>query len=168
MSNCHTPILDFPTLPDFIIQEGLTGIYKKYQTPYSFAAVASHIKNSNFYKALGNTFGEISVDYFKNEPNSLYDWHVDYKRSCSINWVIKTGPGALTFFKTNYVKPFFWDLEKVHYELYKPTVLDTTKNHCVINNSDEERIILSISIFKKNSYIEVVDYLQNLSSKDYT
>jgi hypothetical protein len=167
MPNCHATISDFSILPDSMIQEGLTGTYRKHQSPYSFSANASQMKSSKFYQLLGNMFGELNVDYLKNEPNSLYDWHVDYNRSCSINWVIQTNTKAVTFFRTNYVKPFFWDLEEVKYELFKPTVLDTTKSHCVINNSNEERIILSLSIFKKNAYTEVVEYLQNLSIKDY-
>jgi hypothetical protein len=168
MPNCHTLIADFSILPDPMIQEALTGNYKKHQTPYSFAANANQMKASNFYKKLEDSFGEINVDYLKNEPNSLYDWHVDYNRSCSINWVIQTNPKAVTLFRTNHLKPFFWDIEEVQYELYKPTVLDTTKSHCVINNYFEERIILSLSIFKKNAYNEVVNYLQNLSPKDYS
>jgi len=163
----HTCFSNFPILPNSIIEEANNSNYKKCEHPYSFSAVAMAIRDTVFYKNLSSVFGDISADYIKNEPNSLYDWHTDFNRSCSVNWVIKTSPSAFTFFRSNRREPFFWDLEQVKYDLYKPTVLDTTKNHCIINNHHKERIIMSISIYKKKAYNDVVDYFKNLSIDSY-
>ena len=87
----------------------------------------------------------------RNPPNSYYDWHTDIGRQCSLNWLIKTNDKALTLYRQHISAPegnksIMYDIQTVEYALYKPTLLDTTKEHCVINPSSEERIIFSLSI----------------------
>jgi hypothetical protein len=89
--------------------------------------------------------------YIKNLPHSYYDWHTDIGRDCSINWVLKTNSKAVTLFREHIPAPvgsnsFMYDIEEIVYTLYKPTLLDTTKEHCIINPSNDERIIFSLSI----------------------
>lgn len=163
----HTQLYNLPSLPDHIIQEALDSSYTPKQQPYNYSAIATAMMNTEFYKNLSSVFGKVDCDYLQNKPNSLYDWHTDLNRTCAINWPIKTNPGALTLIRYEYNKPFFWNLEQVQYELYKPTILNTEKFHCVINNHTDDRIILSISIQSKNGYNEVVEYLQNLKIDKY-
>ena len=163
----HTQLYNLPALPAYVIQEALESTFIPKQQPYNYSAVATAMMDTVFYKDLVNVFGKVDCDYLQNKPNSLYDWHTDLNRTCAINWVIKTNPGALTLIRYEYSKPFFWNLEQVQYELYKPTVLNTGKFHCVINNYNDDRIILSMSIYSKNGYTDVVEYLQNLKIDNY-
>jgi hypothetical protein len=55
-----------------------------------------------------------------------------------------------------------YNVEEVVYNLYKPTLIDTTHEHCVINNSDESRIILSLTIWD-TTYDEALFFLKNLN-----
>ena len=50
----------------------------------------------------------------------------------------KTGPERLT--------SIIYNIFPIEYVLYKPTIMETTTEHCVINPSDEERIIFSVSL----------------------
>ena len=62
-------------------------------------------------------------------------------------------------------KSITFNLTQVEYILYKPTLLDVTKHHCVINDTQEERVIFSMSI--DAPFADVNDYLSNLQITDY-
>lgn len=173
----HFPNL--PELPEYIVQDALTSEYVINDYPNVIRAKAHKFESTDFFKQLISAVGSCNAHYLKFFPNSLYDWHVDRKRQCGINWVIKTNPKASTFFRSPFDHDFlyhnrvaknervlFWNLEEVDYTLLKPTLMNTSVDHCVVNNYPEERIILTINC-KEGSYQDVNTYLQSLTIESY-
>jgi len=164
---------NIPALTSDVIQEAFTTEYFLFKDPHVLRAKADTFKKTNFYKKFSEHFGESHVGYLKNFPMMLYDWHIDIRRSCAINWVIKSGPRAATFHRDMYnndcltkdrlekdIKPLFWNLTEVEYKQYFPTLVRTSIEHCVVNNDPEERIVLSLTP-KNGSYEEIKDFLLN-------
>jgi hypothetical protein len=57
-----------------------------------------------------------------------------------------------------------YKLDPVRYVLYKPTALNVTNEHCVVNNSEHDRIILSLSVHE-STYEQTVEYLKKLNQQ---
>jgi hypothetical protein len=154
---------NIPDLEEKYIKEGLTGHYFETFKPHVFRAKCSY-DESDFIKHLRSRFNNVRSTWLMNPPWSLYDWHIDILRNCSINIPIKTPSRAGAYYKSpldGNSKSLYHNLIEVKYLLYKPTILNTQKKHCVLNPTDETRIILSISIEDENiSYAEVLDYLR--------
>jgi len=167
MSNKFYQLINLPTLPTEIIADGLANGFEYTESPYAHAKRAALFHETEFSKLLKHQFGTIGAKYLKNSPNSFYDWHTDKIRNCSLNWIIKTNPGAKTFYRSNNHDKFLWDLEEVVYHASCPTLLDTTQEHCVINNHSEERIILSVSILDGHSYADVLAFLKSINIEKY-
>jgi len=154
-SHLHN-ITECPSLEEALRSKYIVG-YKPNQlkAPSSF-------NNSRIVATLQAKFGKCGGVFIKNDPWSLYDWHTDIGRQCSINWVLKTNSRATTLFRDHIPAPeghksLTYKITEVNYVVGKPTILDTTKEHCVINASDEERIIFSLSI--DASFNEVKEFL---------
>jgi hypothetical protein len=154
---------NFPDLEYKYIQEGLNGYYFETLKPHVFRAKCSY-DDSDFIKNLKSEFKNVRSTWLMNPPWTIYNWHIDIMRNCSINIPIKMPKRTGTFYK-NYInedrKSNYNNLTEVKYVLYKPTILNIQEEHCVFNPTDETRIILSISIENENvSYKDVLDYLR--------
>jgi hypothetical protein len=162
----------FPLLPDYYIQQGLSCNFKYIESPSRLFIGPSTFDKTNFVKKMIEIFGQAASSFRLNPPNSLYDWHIDNKRNCSLIWPIKHNFESQTFYKTPMEstgsddKTLFYNLIEADYELYKPTLLNTTHKHCVVNNSNESRIILSLSLFNTD-YENALNILENLTFEDY-
>lgn len=167
MSNKFYQLTNFPPLPQEIITDGLTEPYEFTVSPYTLSRRAELLYLTDFYKVLTNQFGKVECKYLRNTANSYYDWHVDKNRQSALNWIIKTNPGASTFFRSNNQSKFFWDLEEVIYSIEYPTLLNTKQEHCIVNNYAEERTILSVSILNDHSYKTVLEFLQTIKIDQY-
>jgi hypothetical protein len=179
MSNKFTHLPNLPELPEYLIQDALTSEYTVNDYPNVIRAKAYKFEATDFFKKFLLAVGSCNAHYLKNFPNSLYDWHIDRKRQCGINWVIKTNPKASTFFRTHYDHEFlyanrvaknerilFWDIQEVDYTPLKPTLMNTTMEHCVVNNYPEDRIILTVNC-KDSAYHDVKAYLESLNIDSY-
>lgn len=167
MSDKFYQLTNFPLLPPEIITEGLTDPYEFTVSPYTLSKRAELFYTTDFYKILTDRFGRVECRYFKNPANSYYDWHVDKNRQSGLNWIIKTNPGAGTFFRSSNQSKFFWDLEEVMYSMEYPTLINTKQEHCIFNNYSEERTILSVSIFNDHSYETVLEFLKTININQY-
>lgn len=133
------------------VNEALAAQYTWSHRPHQLRAFSS-FNNSNIVKRIREEFGsDIGGLYLKNLPSSYYDWHVDIKRQCSLNWLITPPNGSLTLYRKlidplEGNKSIMYETQIVKYVPYKPTLLDVTKEHCVINHSNSERIIFSLSM----------------------
>lgn len=161
-------LLNLPQFPQECIREAYTAKYTQTFNPDQLRAFSS-FNNTQFVKDLESKFGKCGGLYMKNLPMSYYDWHIDMRRQCSINWLLKN-TGGRTFYRKNLNvlkgnKSITYRLTRVEYTLYQPTILDVTKEHCVINDNDEERIIFSMSV--DAPYEEVYNYLSNLNIESY-
>lgn len=179
MSENFYHLTNLPPLSSDLIEEGLNADYYWNLNPNTFKSDAPSFKSTFFFKLLEKQFGICNASYIKNFPFMLYDWHMDQQRASSINWVIKTNPKASTFYRDYYEgdpfskkmaehgrRPLFWKLQEVNYTLFKPTILNTSVPHSVINNSSEERIILSVSVHSA-SYDNLKDFLSHLMIDSY-
>ena len=167
MSNNYTSLLHLPKLPDIFVNEGLQGNYQYTESPYTYSAPAPLFADSEFCQILTQQFGDILCKYHKNTAYSVYDWHMDKNRLCALNWVIKSSVDAKVFYRTKNHHNMIWSIEELCYKDLTPTLLNTSQQHCVINNSPEERIILSVSIYNNYTFQDVVEFLSSLSITDY-
>lgn len=158
---------NLPTFPERCIQEALTAKYTQTYKPDQLRAFSS-FNSTPFVQRIQEKFGKCGGLYMKNLPMTCYDWHIDMNRQCSINWLL-CNIGGSAFYRehidSNVGTSITYKIKKVQYQLYKPTMLDVTKEHCVINDTDEDRIIFSLSI--DAPFNEVYKYLSTLHIDDY-
>lgn len=150
-------LTNFPELHIKYIKEALNAEYTVNYKPNQLSAPSSfnddpflHKMRLKFMAKYNRGMSGRGV-YIKNLPHSYYDWHTDIGRECSINWVIKTNSRALTLYRDHIPAPegitsFMYDIQEIDYTLYRPTLLDTTKEHCIVNPGNDARIIFSLSI----------------------
>jgi hypothetical protein len=172
MSTKFSPLLNLPPLPKIYINEGLSSTFNFSDLNKTEIAVyttpALLFSKSKFVELLENQFNtRIICRYLKNPPNSIYDWHTDIFRLTAINWIVKSNPNARVWYRSNNRHRLFWDLEEVVYQDHYPTLLDSKQEHSVFNNSAEERIILSVTIFNGPSYQELLNFLSALNINQY-
>jgi len=179
MTDKFTHFPNLPCLPDDVIQEALTIEYTILEHPHIIRSTAHKFKETEFFRKFSLAFDDCNASYMKFFPNSFYDWHIDRGRKCGINWVIKTNPRSSAFFRSHYnsgvlyhnrvaqkAPVLYWKLEEVDYTLYKPTLMNTDFEHCVVNNYPEERIILTLNS-KDGTYSDIKEWLQNLKIDQY-
>jgi hypothetical protein len=160
---------DYPTLQSSFMSEGLSAEYKEHFHPHDFRSPCS-FGNTKFVRTLKQNIGEVTALWIKNPPNTLYNWHIDKDiRKCSINFVIKQSDKAVALYR----KPMYDVKEVIYYKTYtvkyiigKPTILNVKKEHCVINPSDEERIILSLCV-RESSYEDTLNFMKTLNITEY-
>jgi hypothetical protein len=167
-----TPLLNLPPLPALYIKEGLGSTFNfsdptKGET-FVYTTPAILFSKTEFVRSLREKFDkQIICRYLKNPPNSIYDWHTDAYRLTAINWIVKSNPDARVWYRSNNRHKLFWDLKEVVYQDHYPTLLDTKQEHSVFNNSNEDRIVLSVTIVNGPTYQEVLDFLTSLSITKY-
>lgn len=160
-------LTNLPKLSEKYFSEAFQSEYTYVEDPVSYSAPCKQFSQSKFFNTLRDRFGWIEAVFLKNEPMSFYNWHIDKGRKCALNWPIQSSDSAFTFYRDSlYHQPIHF-MERVDYELFTPTLIDTTFRHCVLNNSPEERIILSIAISDRHSYKEVKQFLQQLTITEY-
>ena len=165
--------LDFPELPEKYIKEAINAKYELVLSPRLYWADSS-FNETNFFKTINDRFGKCYVKYYLNPPNSFYDWHIDMNRYCTINWVVKTNNEARTFYRepikeavTEGRNPVMFHLTELKYNNRKPTLLNATHDHCVVNNFNDTRIILTMSLFKPTGYEEALNFIRNMKIDNY-
>ena len=119
-----------------------------------------HFLTHPFYIALKKAFpGVMGAVYAKTNPNELYDWHTDKGGVVTgINILLSDPADCITLFRTKTNIPLQYKIYRCDYEQFRPTVFDSTVEHCVINLSQEPRYLLRIPIADA-TYQEVRDYL---------
>lgn len=157
---------DWPNLPESYIHESLNGEYTYSSVPTNYSLTPELFKNSKLRLLLRKKFGQVGCSYLKFPPMSIYNWHTDRFRNSSLNWVIQSGSGSITIYKKDETDNLFSDFEVVDYVPLKPTLINTSIKHCVINNSPIPRIILSVDISNDYSYEEMKDFLINIQKND--
>lgn len=158
---------NLPQFPDKCIKEAINAKYDQVYRPDLLRAFSS-FNNTTFVKDLQRRFGKCGGMYLKNLPMTYYDWHIDMNRQCSINWLLLNEGGSALYrehIPSTDGKSITYKISKVEYALYKPTMLDVTKEHCVINDTGEQRIIFSLSfdapfadVYKHVSALHLTDY----------
>ena len=146
-------------IEDKYIQEGLTTNYKEVFKPNLFIGHCSY-DESDFVKRLREKFSYVKSLWLLNPPWSLNDWHTDiYGRNVAINIPIKMPENSATYVRELFYPDAptkYFKIKPVQYELYKPTLLNVFEEHCVINPSDETRIVMSITVGDKSLFYKDV------------
>ena len=117
---------------------------------------------TKFCKILFDKFGYVDARFLKINPNTIYNWHIDKGRKCAINFPVVNNKKAITLFKQYEKREHIFSCYEVDYTDFRPTILDTTYPHCIINSWPEERIMLTVSTHKDCSYEEVKSFLETL------
>lgn len=160
---------NYPTLNERFLSEGLNVKFTEHFYPHDFRADC-YFNNTKFIKTLKENLGEVTALWIQNPPYSIYDWHIDKNiRQCSINFVIKQNDKAMAMFREPMVdgkEIIYYKLHPVKYILGKPTILNVKKHHCVINPSDETRIILSLCV-RESSYQDTLNFMKTLNITEY-
>lgn len=121
------------------------------------------IRNTDFLEEETRRWSEFfqadaRARYYWLKPNRQLWWHTDAETKCSINYVLNGNDSRVQFSKTGEDLEGPPPIEYNEFE-YRAAVLDVTKYHSVLNDSELPRILFKISIFDK-SYEEIVNRLK--------
>lgn len=125
------------------------------QAPTSF-------ENSKFIADLRDKFTNVRTHYLKFDAMTCYDWHTDMARNCSINFLLNDPEDSLTLFREP-LAGINYQITRLKYNLFEPTLLDVKKTHCVINFSPEVRYVLTVGFTLDVTYDQVKQFLQSYS-----
>jgi hypothetical protein len=177
---------NFPDMEQEFVNQGLTTEYQLEKIRPRAILYRSifppRIENSHIYRYISERFDIQKAAWLMFPPKTNYNWHVDshgYKtlsdssgdvskkgRNCAINIPIQVPDEAATYVGEPFfhpqgstLPPVWYGIERVKYVIYKPTILNIQKEHCVINPTDSSRIVLSISL--KEEYEEVLSKMLN-------
>jgi hypothetical protein len=119
-----------------------------------------HFLSQPLYINLKKKFaGVLGATYVRTDPESEYTWHTDKGGVVTgINILLSLPNECLTLFRTKTDIPLQHKIYQCKYEQFRPTVFDSTVEHCVINLSKEPRYLLRVPI-ANTTYQEVRDYL---------
>ena len=119
-----------------------------------------HFLSQPLYIDLKKRFaGVLGATYVRTDPMSEYSWHTDKGGvTTGINILLSPPDECLTLFRTKTDIPLQHKIYRCDYEQFRPTVFDSTVEHCVINLSQEPRYLLRVPI-ANTTYEQVRDYL---------
>ena len=116
----------------------------------------SHPFYINLKKQFPNTLG---ATYVRTDAESEYSWHIDKGDVVTgVNILLSPPNECLTLFRRKTDIPLQYKIYRCDYEQFRPTVFNSTVEHCVINLSKEPRFLLRVPI-RHTPYEEVRDYL---------
>ncbi len=129
-------------------------------------AEAKEVSDSKLCRDLRGHFGECAASYIKTNAMTGYDWHMDMSRKTCINILLVQPPGAQTLHKVN-INNLTYHLRVCDYKLFRPTVFNSTIPHCVINPSNQDRYILTISVGSLPRYEDLKNWAINYKIDSY-
>lgn len=104
-------------------------------------------------------FGGVPI-ILKMPAHSHYLWHTDKDRLCTINMLLNSWSSQSMFGEPHPTTTQLTMMKaKVPYEPGKMFAFNTQELHSVVNDSDEDRMTLSVTFQTKTSYQDLVNYL---------
>jgi hypothetical protein len=158
---------NFPELPKSYLEEALNSKYVYKEYPISYSASCEIFKESKLYNILLKQFDYVDANFLKVPSKTIYNWHMDKGRKCAINWPIVNDSKCLTLVKESTERQHIFQFEEVEYVNLKPTILNTTYPHSVINSTQTDRLILTVNVDEKCSYEELKLFLNTLDINEY-
>ena len=181
--DCYQHLSHLPLLDEKYVNEALNATYSHIEPSGDMAAIKnkfnrwissksaySTFEETKFCKDLEAQFGQVVSHYAKFDPRSLYDWHTDSQRQCSINVLIRPVVNALTLFKYAEMTKehsLIYHLDECEYVPRVPVLFNSSVHHCVINLSNETRYLLTISFERTVTFYHVRDFLLNYKTESY-
>lgn len=169
----HCLLTHFPDLPLRYYEEYRNAKYNLEFHPNVLSGACSFTESALARRINSHFNIDIWARYHKMPARTMYDWHRDQGgRQCALNWIIKPTPDSYCFFghhkkqfrsREEYDQDliYFFDIDPVVYVDRKPTLLNVRNRHLIVNNSDQDRIIMSVSL--SVDYNTALKYLQGLS-----
>jgi len=173
MSKFYCQLSHFPLIDPDIVNEGIDAVYEQPVLETGSEIIPRVTKSPTSFKAtkfcqdLCNKFGDVRPWFFRNNPMTVYDWHADASRSCAINFLLNEVSTSLTLFRQATDTRLMYNIFPCTYTLYQPILFNTTISHCVINNSNEYRYILSIGFPTTTDYNSVKEFLLQYQTSKY-
>jgi hypothetical protein len=129
------------------------------KTPSTIQAPSS-FEDSKFMADLRAEFKNVRTHYLKFDPMTCYDWHTDVARNCSINFLLNDPVDSLTLFREFIEGSGHWyNIKRLKYNLFQPTLLNVREQHSVINYSQETRYVLTVGFTLDVTYMNVKRFL---------
>ena len=127
----------------------------------------SPFSETKFFKDLQSHVGEpFTAMYYRFDPMTVYDWHTDRDRECSINFVLSNNEKSLTLFRESTNNRNVFNIRVCDYILHCPILFNTRVPHTVINNNTSPRYILTVSS-ETASLDAVKDFVFNYQTDSY-
>jgi hypothetical protein len=127
------------------------------------------VKDDLYLTQIRNKYPFLSgvFNVYKHPPNYSVPIHIDADRFCAINIPIcNTDQSSTIFYHKNQNTEIEYDSHRIlnlvkspveecfRFTLTKPTLINTTYPHSVVNNSSETRIIISWSVLRPMTFQE--------------
>lgn len=123
------------------------------------------LRNDSLFEYLYHKYGNrMLYMIFRSPPKYHINYHID-RRPFGLNIPLtplataKWGKCDEEYYKlalSNGKLPSFWDIDELHYEVGVPYVVNTSVYHCIINNTDQNRYMLTFTFpnLSMNEFIE--------------
>ena len=173
LTNCFTPLGLLPLLSQKYINEGLLGDYqlpplevnskrtsRSVSAPTTFASSAFA---QDLSQKLNTTVRALLLRF---GPYSLYDWHSDIDRFCAINFLLNTAPNSMTLFRQQTDNRLTYDIIDCPYVLYQPMLFNVCKEHCIINNGNNFRYLMTVTI-SDVTFEDAVEFFKTYTIGNY-
>jgi hypothetical protein len=173
-TNCFYQLNNIPTLPEQYINEALAAEFQqpKVETngqlsPRTTRAVTSFVDSKMFQDIKHTICPGVHACYFRNEPQSLYDWHIDStgNRKTAINFLLSDPTHSMMLYR-KFVSRLNYSITACPYQLGQAMLLNVDQEHCVINLSQQYRYVLSVSL-PGVEFDQAVNFFQNYSLDSY-
>lgn len=123
-------------------------------------------ESTQFMQDLRAEFGHARTHYLRVDGMHSYDWHTDSARKAAILFLLNDVGTAFTLFRqpiderNSHILP-------VPYTLLRPTLLDVSVSHCVINLTTQPRYALTVGFSLDVTYKDVKQYLNQYQTTKY-
>ena len=177
LTNCFTPLDLLPLLSQKYIDEGLLADYqlplpevngkpmsRSVSAPTTFAS-------SDFAQDLSQKLNTtVRAKLIRFGPYSLYDWHSDISPNndsfCDINFLFNVAPYSMTLFRKQTDTRLTYDIIDCPYVLYQPMLFNVRKQHCIINNGNNFRYLMTVTI-SNVTFEDAVEFFKTYTIGNY-
>ena len=173
-TKCYTHMPHLPKLSEATVMKCMQGEYvppaksepgKPVPQGFTFNP---DLNSSKFVQDLQKEFGQVEIMCMSFAPHTIYDWHTDIFVRVRINYVLNDVGSALTLFKEpTESSNIIFNIDECKYTVGSATLFNSRVQHCVINNSDSFRYLLSIRFFDNTiSFEQVEKFLLDYNSEE--
>jgi hypothetical protein len=173
LDNCYSFFPHLPSLSESYVGEAvnLANFTTYHRIPGTDITVnttqaKTSFENTQFIADLKHEFGSVRTHYLRVDGMHSYDWHTDSARKAAILFLLNDVGSAFTLFKEE-IDNRNSRLLRVPYTLLRPTLLDVTIPHCVINLSDTPRYALTVGFDLSVTYTQMREFLNQYSTSQY-
>jgi hypothetical protein len=126
----------------------------------------STFENTRFVQDLGKEFGTVKSYFVKFTAMTVYDWHCDVDRHCTINFLLSNSPKATTLFREP-ISRLVYNIIECPYTMFQPVLFNTTIPHCVVNLNPTTRFMLSLDFKLGVKFNSVKEFLFDYKTESY-